>query len=253
MKIIKSLLLSVLMLSQHQLTAESLDQVLNSSQKKVAAAASSQQKIDGLSEQSQELFEQYKQTEKLVEDLKMYNQKLSIQVDNQAQRLSEIDTAIAQVQIMQRQILPLMDDMVTQLEQFIALDLPFHQEERTERIGFLRASMNRSDLSTAEKFRQLLEAWNIENEYGRKIEVYPASVTVDGAERKVDMLRIGRIALIYQSLDGATAGAWNSSLGEWQSLEAGDYQAAVKQAIKIANKQANIDVMTLPVATAEAF
>ena len=233
--------------------AESLDKVLSSSENKVTAAAKSQQKVNTLADQAQTLFDEYKVTEKLVEDLKVYNQKLEVQVKNQAKRLDEIKSSIAQVQVMQRQMLPLISDMVKQLEQFIALDMPFHIEEREERIAFLKKSIDRSELSTAEKFRQLLEAWKIENEYGRKIETYPASINLAEGEREVSILRVGRIAMVYQSLDGSETGGWYKQTKQWQVLDAAQYQSAIKQAIKIANKQANIDVITLPVMTAEAL
>jgi len=227
--------------------ASSLDNVMRSSEKKVSAAASSQKKIDGLADQTQKLFDQYKSTEKLVEDLKVYNQKLGIQVDNQEKRLADIEASIAQVKVMQRQMTPLISRMIVQLEQFIALDLPFHLEERNERISFLKQSLERSDLSTAEKFRQLIEAWKIENEYGRKVEAYAANISLDGQNRDVQMLRVGRIALMYQTLDGSQSGVWDKQGQTWQRLDDASFNQSIKQAVKMANKQANIDVMTIPV------
>ncbi|MCK5880936.1 MAG: DUF3450 domain-containing protein [Sinobacterium sp.] len=233
--------------------ADDLNKVLNSSQKKVSAAASSQKKINTLSEQTQSLFDEYKAAESLVSDLKNYNKKLKIQVSNQQQRLKDIDASIAQVSVMQRQMLPLIERMILQLEQFIALDLPFHKDERDERIAFLKTSLIRSDLSSAEKFRQLLEAWEIENEYGRKVESYAASIQLDGIERDVQILRVGRLAMLYQTLDGELTGAWDKTQSQWQNLDSGQFAKATRQAIKMANKQANIDVMTIPVQQAEAF
>ena len=48
------------------------------------------------------------------------------------------------------------------LETFVELDVPFHMEERMQRIEFLRNNLDRSDVSIAEKFRQVLEAYKIE-------------------------------------------------------------------------------------------
>ncbi len=233
--------------------AKDLNKVLSSSEKKVSAAAKSQNKINSLSDQTQILFDEFKSTENLVDDLKVYNQKLRIQVNNQKERLESIETAIAQVSVMQRQMLPLIERMIVQLEQFVALDLPFHLEEREERIAFLKFSIERSDLSTAEKFRQLLEAWKIENEYGRKVETYAASIKLEGIERDVQILRVGRLAMLYQTLDGQLTGAWDKSQSNWVSLDTGQFNKTTRQAIKMANKQANIDVMTIPVPQAETF
>jgi predicted RNase H-like nuclease (RuvC/YqgF family) len=254
LRILKMTGLSCLLVtSGHYASAENLNKVLDSSKKKVSAAAKSQKTIDGLSDQTQDLFNEFKVTESLVSDLKVYNKKLQIQVDNQQQRLQEIEQAITQVSVMQRQMLPLIERMIVQLEQFIALDLPFHIDEREERITFLKSSLERSDLSTAEKFRQLLEAWKIENEYGRKVESYAATISLEGIERDVQILRVGRLAMLYQTLDGSLTGAWDKNASSWQALDSGQFNKSTRQAIKMANKQANIDVMTIPVPQAESF
>lgn len=254
LKLLKVAGISCLLVSMHSpAMANGLDKVLSSSDKKISAAANSQKKINALSDQTQSLFDEFKTTESLVRDLKVYNKKLNIQVSNQQQRLKDIESAIAQVSVMQRQMLPLIERMIIQLEQFIALDLPFHIEEREERIAFIKSSLERSDLSTAEKFRQLLEAWTIENEYGRKVESYAASIQLDNIERDVQILRVGRLALLFQTLDGQLTGAWDKTQSSWVHLDAGSFNKAVRNAIKMANKQANIDVMTIPVPKAEAF
>ena len=244
---------SLLLIVTPFVMAENLDQVLGSSKSKVSSAVKSQIKINQLAAQTQNLFDDFKASESLVADLKIYNKKFQVQIDNQQKRLKDIETSIAQVSVMQRQMLPLIDRMIMQLEQFIALDLPFHLEEREERITFLKSGLERSDLSTAEKFRQLLEAWKIENEYGRKVETYAANIQLEGQSREVQILRVGRLAMLYQTLDGQLTGTWDKTSNSWQMLDAGDFNKVTRQAIKMANKQANIDVMTIPVPKAEAL
>merc|ERR1711974_278147 len=121
--------------------------------------------------------------------------------------------------------------------QFVELDVPFHLEERKERIEFLRNNLDRSDITIAEKFRQVLEAYKIENENGRKIDSYKGVATVNGAERDVNFLRIGRIGLLYQTTDGEHSGAWDKTQGAWVELDAGDYRGAIQKGLRIARKQ----------------
>ena len=142
--------------------------------------------------------------------------------------------------------------MIDGLEQFVDLDVPFHIDERKERVEFLCSSMDRSDISIAEKFRQVLEAYKIENEYGRKIDSYKGVATVNGAERDVNFLRIGRIGLLYQTTDGEHSGAWDKTQGAWVELDAGDYRGAIQKGLRIARKQASIDIMKLPIPAPEA-
>ena len=107
-------------------------------------------------------------------------------------------------------------------------------------------------LTIAEKFRQVLEAYKIENEYGRKIDSYKGVATVNGAERDVNFLRIGRIGLLYQTTDGKVSGAWDKTQGTWTELDAGDYRGAIQKGLRIARKQASIDIMKLPIPAPEA-
>ena len=121
-----------------------------------------------------------------------------------------------------------------------------------ERVQFLRNNIDRADVSVAEKFRGVLEAYNIELQYGRGIDTYRGTIDVGGSSRDVDFLRVGRVALVYQTTDGAVSGAWDKSAGAFVELPAGEYDAAIRKGIRIAKKQATIELLNMPVAAPEA-
>jgi hypothetical protein len=194
----------------------------------------------------------YKTVNKQVDGLKVYNARLQKQIDNQTIRITEIDGSIDQVTVISRQITPLIIRMIDGLAKFVELDVPFHEKERQQRIAFLRANLDRSDLSVAEKFRQVLEAYKIENEYGRKLDAYKGNVDIDGVERDVNFLRVGRIALLYQTTDTEISGAWDQSSRSWVALDRGEYRNAIMKGLRIARKEASIDLMSIPVAAPEA-
>ena len=56
------------------------------------------------------------------------------------------------------------------------LDIPFLMEERMERIAFLQDTLDRADVSVAEKFSQVLQAYQVENTYGTTIEAYTINI-----------------------------------------------------------------------------
>lgn len=235
------------------LLAGSVDKVLQQADGKTKAAQASQKKVDAYADKTQTKLQDYKQQLKVVEDLKVYNKKLELQINKQQQRLNTIEDSIANVTVIQRQVTPLLERMIVSLEQFVKLDVPFHAAERAERISFLRTSLDRSDLTPAEKFRQVLEAYKIENEYGRKIDSYKDTIEIDGAKREVTMFRVGRIALLYQTTDGLLSGRWDQEQGKFVAIASDQYQAAIKQGIRIANKQASIDLLEIPVAAPEVM
>lgn len=233
--------------------ANTVDKVLQQANQKTAAAQASQKKIDTFADKTQSKLQEYKQELKVVEDLKVYNKKLELQVNKQLLRQQQIEKSIKDVAVIQRQITPLLLRMIDSLEQFVKLDVPFHQQERSERIAFLRKSMDRSDLTAAEKFRQVLEAYKIENEYGRKIDSYKDTIDIDGNKREVNMLRVGRVALLYQTTDEALSGRWDKEQGKFVALDNNEYRKAIKQGIKMAKKQASIDLLDIPVSAPEVM
>ncbi|PLW69138.1 DUF3450 domain-containing protein [Pseudohalioglobus lutimaris] len=232
--------------------ASTLDSILDLGEAKNAAARKSQAKIDRLADETRDLLSDYKTVNKQIDGLKVYNSRLQRQIDNQMTRIGQIDNSIDQVTVIQRQMTPLVIRMIDGLEKFVELDVPFHVEERQQRIAFLRANLDRSDVSVAEKFRQVLEAYKIENEYGRKIDAYKGNVEIDGVERDVNFFRVGRIALLYQTTDTEISGAWDQSSRSWVPLERGEYRNAIMKGLRIARKEASIDLMNLPIAAPEA-
>ena len=110
--------------------------------------------------------------------------------------------------------------------------------------------MGRADVTNAEKYRRIMEAYQIENEYGRTIEAYRGGLERDDREITVYFLRFGRIALLYQTLDESEAGVWNAETGSWVPLDS-SYRSTIRQGIRIARKQAAPDLIQLPLPAAK--
>lgn len=229
------------------LAQTSIDAVTQAGEDRADAGAAEQRQIDSVADQTLEIVNDYKSVSKVVDGLKVYNSLLQRQVDNQIAEMDALSTSIDNVSLIERQIVPLMTRMIDSLEEFIQLDTPFLLDERTERIGKLRDMMERSDVTAAEKFRQVLEAYQIENEYGRTIEAYKGSVDIDGNQREVDFLRIGRVSLTYQTVGGQHTGGWDPAARAWVDLPPATYQNQVAAGLKVARKQVAPDLVVVPV------
>jgi len=232
--------------------ADTLQDILEVGEAKNQAARESQDRIDRLADETRDLLSDYKSVMKQVDGLKIYNDRLRRQISNQEKRIADIEQSINEVTVIQRQMLPLVIRMIDGLEQFVELDVPFHMEERIQRVEFLRDNVDRSDLSVAEKFRQVLEAYKIELEYGRKLDAYKGTVEIDGVERDVNFLRIGRVALLYQTTDTELSGAWSQEERSWVPLEGGEYRNAIMKGLRIARKEAAIDLLNMPIPAPES-
>ncbi|MGH8472935.1 MAG: DUF3450 domain-containing protein, partial [Gammaproteobacteria bacterium] len=158
---------------------------------------------------------------------------------------------LADIEVTQRNITPLMLRMLEVLIRFVALDTPFLEEERTQRVEELRALMDRSDVTLAEKYRRLLEAYQVETEYGRNIEAYRGDLKGGAQTRAVDFLRFGRLGLYYLTLDRHEAGYWDQEARRWVVL-ASHYRNDIERGLRIARKQAAPDLLRLPISAPEA-
>jgi len=195
-----------------------VDQVLQAGQRRLNLAQESQERINQVVEGARSLTDQYRAVNKEIDGLKVYNRLMTAQTNGQNATLEDISISMDQVDVINRQIFPLMERMIDGIEQSIALDIPFLMEERTNRVAALKETMERSDVSVAEKFRKVMEAYQIEMDYGSSNEYYVQSLQIDGSTREYNMLRIGRIGLYFQSDDTSITGWWNAELGAYEEL-----------------------------------
>ncbi len=227
-------------------------QVLGTREQANSEAAKSQQRVDSLSDQADDLATEYRSVIDQIDALRIYNGQLDKLIADQTAEMESLQLQIDQVQLVGRELTPLMLEMIDTLEAFVRLDIPFLPEERQRRLSGLHELMERADVSDSERYRRILEAYQIENEYGRTIEAYRGAMPFGGEERTVDFLRVGRICLVYQTLDGERSGVWDQAGRQWIDLPSG-YRVAIRQGLRIARKQAAPDLIQLPIpAAAEA-
>jgi len=242
--------LSALLLTLAPPAFGQLDESIDLRTRAQAEGIASQGRIDEMSDETDQMLGQYRTALQRTEALRIYNQQLSELVDSQEQEKGQVRSEIESVTIVNREITPLMLRMIESLNAFVTLDVPFLITERTQRLANLREMMMRPDVTEAEKFRRVLESYQIENDYGRSIEAYRAELKEGGATREVEFLRIGRTALFYQTLDGSEMGMWEQAGRRWVPMDDG-YRTALRQGLRMARKQAAPNLLLLPIAAAE--
>ena len=230
---------------------EQLDKVVAAGQKINQSAANSQLKVNSLTEQVQTKLQQFNTVTKELDGLTVYNQQMQAQLDNQMAELSQLAKSMEEVSVIERQVSPLMARMISTLENFVKLDVPFLPQERSKRLNDLNDMMIRADISVAEKFRRVLEAYQVEVDYGRTIEAYSGLLALGGQEMDVDFLRVGRVSFIYQTRDGSQLGQWDQTTGQWQTLSQ-DYRLGINKALRIARKQLAPDLIMVPLTNTQA-
>jgi len=213
-------------------------------------SAGAQKRIDGLSDETDKLLSRYRTALKQIDSTRIYNSQMRELIASQEAELESLQAQLDQVEVVGRSVMPLMLKMIDAFESLIELDLPFLLDERNERLASLRALMKRADVTSAEKYRRIMEAYQIENEYGRTIEAYRSTMDIAGREATVDFLRFGRIALVYQTPDGTEAGVWNRETKAWEPLDP-RYRGSIRDGLRIARKQSAPDLIRLPLPAAD--
>jgi hypothetical protein len=227
-----------------------VDQVLEADLRRLELAQESQERINGIVEGTRSLADDYRAINKEIDGLKVYNRLMTAQTNGQQATLDDIALSMQQVDVINRQIFPLMERMIDGIEQSISLDIPFLIDERSKRIADLKDIMERSDVSVAEKFRKVMEAYQIEMDYGTSSEWYRESLNVDGAVREYNMLRVGRIGLYFQSDDTNITGWYNPISGQYETLGS-EHRNEVRKGIRIARQLIAPELILLPMPGAE--
>ncbi len=231
--------------------AQSVDQVLQADLRRLSLAQASQERINTVVEGTRSLADQYRSVNKEIDGLKVYNRLMTAQTNGQEATLDDISLSMDQVDVINRQIFPLMERMIDGIEQSVALDIPFLMGERRDRVDKLKDIMQRSDVSVAEKFRKVMEAYQIENDYGSSSETYRQSLEIEGTVRDYNMLRIGRIGLYFQSDDSRITGTWDSDAGSYVIL-GNEHRNEIKKGIRMAKDLIAPELLLLPVPAATA-
>jgi hypothetical protein len=220
---------------------EKVKAVIGEQTKAEQAATASQKRVEQLDDETSKAGAEYRRMLAEAQSLKGYNDQLAGQVASQATQMSDMTRQLDEIQTTSREVLPMMTKMLDALVQFMKLDLPFLAEERANRIAQLQDMMSRADVSVSEKYRRLVEAYQIEIEYGRTMEAYQGKV--EG--KTVEFLRVGRVSLMYQTLDGKEAGYWNADTHKW--VREDDYKDEMISALKVAKKQSAPDFVSVAI------
>ena len=179
-----------------------------------------------------------------AESIAAHNEFIQRQIGSQESELAELQAQLASLDTTSAQFGPLLERMFASLEQFVAADVPFLDpvSDRKARMDRLRELMTTEGTSPAERFRRLMEAYQIEMEYGRTMSDYKGSLP-DG--REAEFVRVGRVSLLYRTVDGAETGYWDAGQKQW--VIDNDFKGAVIEALRISRKELAPDLIEVPV------
>jgi len=196
-----------------------------------------------------------KEEAQLAEKLSLLNLKLE-QAEKQSRKLtllkalkekqySENLRRKKEVERLQKELTLFLESVLADLELNIKSDIWFLKQERELRIAQLKELMIDPAQSSAEKFRRIFNALQIEAEYGSTVEVTQDTIALDGKKVMVDLLRIGRISLFSQTIDKKKSAVFNPYENLWQPLP-DSVNLDLSNAIAMARLERTIELVKLP-------
>lgn len=233
------LLLSSLSMLLHANTIDKSIGILEDTNSKLKSYQKSIDKNESIKE---ELLNEYKYTTSAIKSTTIYNNQLSKIINSQEEEIKSLNQQIIDIEQTQKNIFPLMIDMIKSLKILVQEDTPFLLEERTNRVKRLESILDKADIQTHEKYRLILEAFKVEYDYAKTIESYQEKLN----DKTYNFLRLGRVALYYQSLDLKEYGYYNKQTKSWEKIKDTKSKSNIRKAIKIAKKQQNVDFLNLP-------
>lgn len=169
----------------------------------------------------------------------------TLRVNSEQQAVEQLMRTIEESKRLAGEMTPFLTETYDLMAQQVEQDLPFLPQERQLRLSHLSEGLNDPQLAVGEKFRRVMEVLRVETEYGLDIEVAQQSLTINGRDLLMNQLRIGRLALFAQSLNGDKSVIYDKALQSWQPLDA-QYNRELGRAIEMAQKHRPIDLLTLP-------
>lgn len=212
-------------------------------------AGNIQQQINQLDDERSDLVGEFRTLIQRKQAADLFAAQQQAVVDSQLEEIASLEDQLGRVDEITAQMIPMMLDMITDLEQFVAADLPFKQDLRATRLENLRAAMENPQVPAPEAYRLIVEAYQAEMQYGSTIDTWEQTIDIDGNPVNVNMFQYGRLALVYLTQDQKSAARWDRNAGEngeWRPLPSG-YNADIRQAIRIAQGKAPQTILPAPI------
>ena len=222
-----------------------LESALNTAKASTAASAASQQRVESLDDEADTAVREFRAVLQQKDNIALFVAQQDIFLQSQKSEISSLQRQLGTVEQIKQGMSPMMLKMAAEIEDAIKADMPFNLSERLARVDRMKQTLSDPDVSPAEQYRQVLNAFKIEVSYGQGIDSY------EGAHPSkpgnvVNFLRFGRVALLYMTKDESEVGRYNLETRSWDVLTGAD-AIALRQAVRISKGEAAPNIVYAPV------
>jgi hypothetical protein len=222
-----------------------LREALSTGEQATRKAEQVQDRINQLDDDRSDMVREFRTLIQRRDAAELFAKQQALVVQSQREEIASLTEQLGSIDDITAQTVPMLLGMVEDLKLFVAADLPFKQEERQTRLDALDSVMKAPNVTTAEQYRLIMEAYSAEMEYGRTIDTWQEEIAIDGNPTTVDMFLYGRVALVYLTPSGKAA-RYDRTTGEWQPLPS-SYVNDIRRSVRVAQGKAQQVVLFAPV------
>ena len=222
-----------------------LDSALSTAKSSTAASSASQDRVSAADDAADTAIREYRAVQQQIDNIKLFVDQQNIFLASQKGEIESLNNQLGTVEQIKQGMVPMMLRMTIALEDSIKNDVPFLLEERLERVQRIKAALSNPDVSPAEQYRIVLNAFKIEVSYGQGLDSYEGAHPTR-AGNVVNFLRFGRSSFVYMSKDESELARYNLNSGSWEPIS-GDNALAMRKAIRVAKGEAAPDIVYAPV------
>lgn len=220
-----------------------LDEALRVARQSTQEGAQAQEQITQIADAADNAERQYLAAREQIESQRIFLEQQRVFLLSQENELNALRTQLERVGSIEVDLAPMLLDMYVALEEFINEDIPFQMDVRLQRLENIQTALGDATISAAERYRLLLNAYEIEMGYGRSLRAYSEEVDVDGAPQSAEVVQIGRVALIRDI--GGTLEILTQDNREWRPVP-GSMAVDVQRAFRIAREVTTPEVFVAP-------
>ncbi|MFP4285156.1 MAG: DUF3450 domain-containing protein [Desulfovermiculus sp.] len=209
-----------------------------------------QKEVQAWSEEKRALVQEILSMQTEKKWLELQNEQHAAYIEQKENSIDRLEEQEEVAKSLRMELEPYLSEVVDKLEARVEADLPFLPQEREDRLQFIEQSLTEYGVSLSERLRRVLEAVSVEAGYGTSVEVNDRELDIDGSPVQAQVVRLGRVGLLYVTPDGGSAGMWDRKEQEWKSLDQ-DRAKEVQKTVDIIQERRVAELVTLPLGQLE--